>query len=196
MLGTATNNATVTVNNQPTYRKGDYWHRELSVDNSSALWLGVTNIAVQSDGINPDKVTNIVGNIFVSPATETITHDADGNITSDGRWEMQWDAENRLTNITSSASTPLASKRKVEYAYDYQGRMLRRTAYDGSSGSYVLTEDLKYVYDGWRCMAEINCYELNCRHNFGRSGVIGFLGRCPDWHLILWPNSRAEVIAL
>src|SRR5213592_1587550 len=47
VFGTATNTSTVTVNQQSTYRHGDYYRAELSVDNSSAaLWVGVTNVAV------------------------------------------------------------------------------------------------------------------------------------------------------
>src|SRR5207244_5342445 len=33
---------------------------------------------------------------------------------------------------------------------------IRQTTYDGSSGSYVVTEDFKFVNDGWRCIAELN----------------------------------------
>ncbi|NLH74599.1 MAG: RHS repeat protein, partial [Verrucomicrobia bacterium] len=36
------------------------------------------------------------GKVYVPPATESFTHDADGNLTSDGRWTYSWDAENRL----------------------------------------------------------------------------------------------------
>lgn len=42
--GSANSSATVTVNNQSTYRKGDYYRAELSVANSSAaIWQGITN---------------------------------------------------------------------------------------------------------------------------------------------------------
>jgi len=66
VFGTATNTSTVTVNQQSTYRHGDYYRAELSVDNSSAaLWVGVTNVAV---------------------TPEAFAYDADGNLTNDGRW--------------------------------------------------------------------------------------------------------------
>src|SRR5436190_769666 len=39
---------------------------------------------------------------------------------------------------------------------DANGRRIRRTSYDGSSGSYVATEDLKFLADGWRHVAELN----------------------------------------
>jgi hypothetical protein len=50
--GAATNTATVTVNLQPTYRKGDYFRAELTADNSaSPVYLSVTNIGVRPDWI-------------------------------------------------------------------------------------------------------------------------------------------------
>src|SRR5207249_7423452 len=53
ILGSAANTATVTVNNFSTYRKGDYFRDELSVDNTAAaVWPAVTNLAVLNDGTN------------------------------------------------------------------------------------------------------------------------------------------------
>jgi len=92
----------------------------------------------------------------VAKTAETFGYDADGNVTNDGRWSFTWDAENRLTQVQSLASGPTASKRKVVWEYDYGGRRDRQTTYDGSSGSYVTTEDLKFVSDGWRHIAELN----------------------------------------
>src|SRR5262245_38775597 len=65
VIGTATNAATVTVNNTPTYRKGDYFRVGLTIDNSaSAVYQGITNIAVLNNGTNADIITNITGNLF------------------------------------------------------------------------------------------------------------------------------------
>jgi len=79
----------------------------------------------------------------------------DGNLTNDGRWTYAWDAENRLTQVESLSSSPTASKRKVVWEYDGQGRRIRQTTHDLSSGD-VVTEDLKLVSDGWRHIAELN----------------------------------------
>src|SRR5690606_3040742 len=49
-----------------------------------------------------------------------------------------------------------ASKRKVVWQFDYRGRRMRQTTSDKSSGSYVVTEDLKFLSDGWRHIAELN----------------------------------------
>ena len=34
--------------------------------------------------------------------------------------------------------------------------MVRRTEYNDSSGSYVITNDLKFLHDGWHYLAELN----------------------------------------
>lgn len=154
--GSATNTATVTVNNQATYRHNDYFRAELTATNTSPLWFGVTNVAVLNNGTNADIVASTTGFVFVAQSPEVFSYDADGNMTNDGRWLLTWDAENRLLKAESLASTPTASKRKVEWSYDYQGRRVRQTTSDGSSGSYVVVEDLKFLSDGWRNIAELN----------------------------------------
>ena len=76
ILGSATNTATVTVNNQATYRYGDYFRAELTADNTaSAPWFGVTNVAVLSYGTNADIVVSTTGNVFVAQTPEAFTYD-------------------------------------------------------------------------------------------------------------------------
>jgi RHS repeat-associated protein len=139
----------VTVNSQTAYRKGEFFRKELAVNNASAsLW---TNMVVAASG-----QTSVTGNLFVANSPETFGYDADGNMTNDGRWALTWDAENRLTQAESLSSGPTASKRKVVWEFDAKGRRVRQTTSDGSSGSYVVTEDLKFLSDGWRHIAELN----------------------------------------
>ncbi len=140
---------TVTVNGGSTYRKWEYFRNERQVDNgSSALW---TNIVVAATG-----QTSITGNVFVAKSAEAFGYDADGNTTNDGRWAFTWDAENRLIQVESLNSSPNASKRKVVWEYDGKGRRIRQTTSDKSGGADVVTEDLKFVSDGWRHIAELN----------------------------------------
>ena len=136
------------MNGTTAYRKAEYFQSPVGTNNSSApAWFGVT---VASGGN-----TN-TGNIFVAKTPETFGYDADGNTTNDGRFTYAWDAENRLISAVSLTNTPTASQRKVTWQYDGKGRRIRQTTYDGSSGSYVVTEDLKFVSDGWRHIAELN----------------------------------------
>ena len=61
------------------------------------------------------------------------THDANGNMTSNGSQSYTWDAENRLVSVMQGPTT-LAS-----FVYDGMGRRLRKTA-----GSVTTT----YIHDG------------------------------------------------
>ena len=157
ILGRAHSNATVTINNQPTSRRGDYFRGELSVNNSTgAVYLTLTNLAVLQQGTNPDIVTTNSGHVLLARTPETFGYDADGNLTNDGQFTYTWDAENRLTKVESLSTAPTASKRRVTWEYDALGRRVRQTTHNGSTGAYVVTEDLKFLNDGWRCLAELN----------------------------------------
>jgi hypothetical protein len=84
IMGVSFATNTVTVNSQTAYRKGEYFRKELPVNSGSALW---TNIIVAATG-----QTSETGNVFVAKTPEAFTYDADGNLTSDGRWTNRWDA--------------------------------------------------------------------------------------------------------
>src|SRR5436190_9849824 len=146
-LELATN--TVTVNSATPYRHGEYFRKEISVVNSStSVW--------QSVSVAAPTETAVTGNVFVPKTSESFGYDLDGNMTNDGRFAFTWDAENRLLSVTSLSSGPQASSRKVTWEFDGKGRRIRQTSSDGSSGSYVVTDDLKFLADGWRHVAELN----------------------------------------
>lgn len=98
------------------------------------------------------------GSRFLAAATESFQQDDDGNLTQDGRWQYTWDAENRLTKVESLSNGPAASKRKVEYSYDAQGKMIRRLAsiWSVGSGSYQTSADNRFICDGWQQLADLN----------------------------------------
>src|SRR6266705_631060 len=82
VIGVTNTAATVTVSNQSTYRKTEYYRKELSINNASApQWQSVTNKAVQSGTTN-----TTTGNVFLPKTPESFIYDADGNLLSDGRW--------------------------------------------------------------------------------------------------------------
>ena len=82
VLGLANVSATVTVNGQGTYRRNEYFHKEVSVSNGSApVWQSVQTIA----SLGGSSTTN-TGNLYVAKTPEVYTYDLDGNLTSDGRW--------------------------------------------------------------------------------------------------------------
>ncbi len=159
VLGTASNNATVTLwgdNGQysPTTRKGEYFRGELYANNATgAVWLTITNVAVLNNGANPDIVTNAVGRTFVPKTTETFAYDADGNLTNDGRWSYTWDAENRITSFTRISSAPSGAKVKVDCQYDSRWRRTQKIVSTWNGSAYVAQSTNKFVYDGWNLIA-------------------------------------------
>ncbi len=140
---------TVTVNGQTAYRKWEYFRAELPTDNSSsALW---TSIAVSATG-----QSSVSGNVFVPQTPEQFLYDADGNLTQDGRWTYAWDAENRLTNMTSLATAPAGSQLKLDFAYDAKGRRIQKIVSTNNGSIYVPQYTNRFVYDGWNLVAILN----------------------------------------
>ena len=65
--------------------------------------------------------------------------DADGNLISFGAWGYGWDAENRLTSVTSNGVPVLSN------SYDYRHRRVRKA-------TPAAVRDM--VYDGWNLIQE------------------------------------------
>jgi len=119
----------------------------MTMTEANPVWLGITNVAVLPVDASNYVASLQTGHAFVPKTPETFTYDADGNLLSDGRWNYTWDGENRLVKVESRSDTPQASWGRVEWTYDALGRRNRQTTSDGSSGSWVVTEDLKFVSD-------------------------------------------------
>ena len=153
VIGIADARAAVTVNNQTAERKVEYYHLGLALSNSTALYPSITNKATYG------TTSTTTGHVFIPATPEYFNHDADGNLTSDGRWKYTWDAENRLTAMESITNgTPSASWRKLAFVYDAQGRRIRKTVQIGNTNATwgaVIFDNL-YVYNGWNLMVELN----------------------------------------
>jgi len=152
IIGIATNTATVTINNQSSYRKGDYYRTQLPLTNSaSAVYQSVTNLAVQNEGTNQDIIASNVGSIFLPQNPESFTYDADGNLTQDGRWTYTWDAENRPIGMTNITGVPSAAQMGLTFGYDYKGRRVSKIVTTAAS-----TNSLTFAYDAWNLIAILN----------------------------------------
>ena len=116
---------------------------------TNPVWLGITNAPVLAVDASHYVASIETGHAFVPKTPETFTYDADGNLLSDGRWNYFWDAENRLVRVESRTATPQQSWRTVQWQYDALGRRIRQTTWtwNAGSGTWVLTEDLKFVSD-------------------------------------------------
>ena len=142
-MGIANSATTVKVNNQPTYRRSQYFSKEVTANNANeAVWQPVTLTAALGN-----DSTSTSGHVFVPKTPETFTYDADGNLLSDGRWNYTWDAENRLVKVESRSDTPQASWRRVEWTFDPLGRRIRQTTSLWTNNTWAVVEDLKLISD-------------------------------------------------
>jgi YD repeat-containing protein len=75
---------------------------------------------------------------------------ADGNLTQGDRWTYTWDAENRLTSMTttSAAVGAGAPNQQLTFQYDYLGRRVRKTLSTWNGSAYAVTSDTVFLYDG------------------------------------------------
>ncbi|HSE16369.1 MAG TPA: DUF6402 family protein [Pyrinomonadaceae bacterium] len=184
VLGTANAAATVTVNDQATYRRGDYFYKELTVDNVSApAYPQVKAVGVRSGagGAGEDAVTQTTGHIYVPKNIEVYTYDDDGNLTSDGRWNYTWDAENHLSSMETIAAAPVAAKLRLEFAYDYVGRRIQKKVYvwNVPASSYQLQSTTRFVYDDWNLIAELDAAG-NLVRNYVWSSEVLLIGTGTD----------------
>ncbi|HEV2208262.1 MAG TPA: RHS repeat-associated core domain-containing protein [Verrucomicrobiae bacterium] len=141
IMGIAYATNAVTVNGQSPFRKGEYFRDQLSVNNaSSPVW--------QSISVAANWQTSISGNLFVPQTPEPFGYDLDGNLTSDGRWYYGWDAENRLIAMTNKTS--VGPQQVLLFTYDAKGRRIHKQVIGASAN------DLRFVYDGWNLLGEIN----------------------------------------
>ena len=180
VLGVAATGANVTVNAQTTYRKSDYFQKEIAVNNAAGpvyQQVDVVGAKNNAGGAGEDAVATQSGKVYVPQATETYAYDFDGNLTQDGRWVYTWDAENRLTSMTAIAAAPVTAKRKLDFAYDYMGRRVEKKVYDWNVGTsaYVLATTTRFVYDGWNLMAELDATGLVKKNYLWGQGVGGGL---------------------
>jgi RHS repeat-associated protein len=140
ILGIALANKAVYVNGQLAYRKGEYFRKELSVNNASApVWQQVT--------VTASGEPTVTGNLFVPRTPEPFSYDLDGNMTSDGRWNYTWDADNRLVKVESRSDTPQASWRRLEWPFDALGRRIQQRTLVWTNNAWALVEDLKFISD-------------------------------------------------
>lgn len=161
VLGSAHAAATVTVNNQATSRKGDYFSKELVVDNtSSPVYAPINVLAIRAGvgGNGEDAVMQSNSDVYLPKSVETYNYDADGNLTSDGRWNYTWDAENRLRSMQTIAAAPLEARKRLEFVYDYMGRRIQKKVYNWNTGTgaYALQSTTMFVYDNWNLIAELD----------------------------------------
>ena len=138
-IALATN--TVTVNGQGVYHKGEYFRKELSVNNAAGpVWQ-------QVDVTAPNETT-VTRHELVPQTPETFAYDADGNLTSDSLWTNVWNAENRLVLTESAAGVPSAARMRETWTYLPDGRWIERIVSTNNGSTYYPAGTNRYVWDG------------------------------------------------
>ena len=126
LRGEAATNATVTVNERPV------WRINQSIGGSAAP------TSARSGGN--------LGGEAAQTSPQSGAYDADGYMTSDGRFRYFWNGENRLV-MASNAEVV------VTYAYDHRGRMVTKTLC--ASAPLRLIKTTTYLWDDWNIIREI-----------------------------------------
>jgi RHS repeat-associated protein len=188
VLGVARANATVAVNgvSSDVSRKREYFHKALQVTNGTDAQITVTAARA---GFTSE--TN-KGHLFIPASPETFTHDAEGNLTQDGKWNYVWDFANRLISMETLSSVPTNAACKLLFAYDFRGRRISKKVY--AWNTITLTNDIltgytRFVYDGWNLIATLSS-DLSLLSSFcwgtdlsgteqGAGGVSGLLHMRP-----------------
>jgi RHS repeat-associated protein len=195
IVGAAYATATVTVNGNAAYRRGEYFQHALSVANAiGPVWQGVTNRAVLGTDTN-----TVTGSLLVPPATQNFFYDADGNLTNDAVWVYWWDGENRLAGMSNLTTVAEAGRRKLDFAYAHQGRRIEKVVSTWNGSAWAAQSTNRFVYDGWNLVAVLSS-DLRPLTSFlwgsdlsgtpqGAGGVGGLLA------VIDHANSRTNLVA-
>ncbi len=106
---------------------------------------GTNSFAVVAQSTTGTFTTN-QASVF-APNTVTFQYDARGNLTNDGVRLFIYDGENQLTNITVAGSW------RSQFVYDGLNRLRIRREYSWT-GSWSLTNETRYLYDGLLVLQE------------------------------------------
>jgi RHS repeat-associated protein len=161
--------SSVTVNGNPGVLYGDFTFASTS---GFALADGpntFTNIAINYYGTA--SATNVL--TVDLPASIQLQFDANGNLTNDGARSLSYDSENQLTNIMASGQW------RTDLLYDGLGRRRIVRDYAWQSGAWVLTNEVRYIYDGMLPIQERdsnNVTQVTYTRGLDLSTTLGKLG--------------------
>jgi RHS repeat-associated protein len=176
LRGVAVEGAVVEVNGPPPVARvagSEEWGWEAAVNNSSGpVWRPASMRARQA--LEPAQGQEAValrrGNVYVPPAQEVLSYDADGNLTADGRWTYTWDGENRLVAMETTAVAAAVGVPRVRLAfvYDADGRRISKRVWlgvvnpeNGGAVNWQLRLNRRFGYDGWNMVAEFTTTETS-----------------------------------
>jgi RHS repeat-associated protein len=101
------------------FRLLEYYQKKVSWTNTAAARF--EQVLVESDPTHAGSEKQLW--VFLPKDPEAFTHDVEGNLLQDGRWNYGWDGENRLIWMESRTDLPTAMPRqRVEFGYDFMSR--------------------------------------------------------------------------
>ena len=158
--GEADPDATVTVNENPTFRLGEYYFGSDTFDNSTASgYANLETYAVLASPTNgPDEVSAVTSQVYLAQSPESFAYDDDGNqtliTTKTGTWRVTYNGENRpvLWERVATDSNTLTSntQTRVSMSFDHQGR---RRSYIETSADGSTNHIDRFTYDNYICVA-------------------------------------------
>lgn len=162
-------------------REGDEFQIPVNTTTAGAAeWRGLEVTASRTGvGVGGGTVTTTrSGKLWFAASPESLQYDFDGNLTSDGRWSYQWDAENRLKAMETlpSAISAGVPPQRLEFAYDAQGRRVRKVvkSFNSTTQTMEVTSDMRFLYDSWNLMAE---FAMNLQSQMPNLGFAFAWGR-------------------
>ena len=143
--GYADADATVTVNEKPTYRYGEYFFGSDEFDNSQFAVEAelITSAVLPSPTNGPDEVCSVTSRVHIPKATQHFTYDLDGNLSTDGYYTFAYDSNNRLKTVSTNGVLILTN------FYDEKSRRVKKVTADA-----VIT----FFYDDWNLIEEHVAY--------------------------------------
>ncbi|MBR3922025.1 MAG: hypothetical protein IKJ45_02845, partial [Kiritimatiellae bacterium] len=141
----------------PTWRNGEYFYGGDYADNTAVPVFKEVEVAAVIPAATPDgwdEMSAVTGRVFVAQNPEQFTYDADGNMTSDGRFRYTWNGENRLVRAQELCAPTNRNPYTLTYAYDHRGRMVSKRITE-NNGNDTLVKSVSYLWDGWNIIREI-----------------------------------------
>ncbi|MGB8371200.1 MAG: RHS repeat-associated core domain-containing protein [Verrucomicrobiia bacterium] len=114
------------------------------------------------------------------PTSVSLSFDNNGNLTNDGTRTFGFDSENQLTNVT------VAGQWRSDYVYDGFNRRRIARDYNWNGSSWVETNEVHYIYDGYWLIQERNTNNaslvtytrgVDMSGSFPAGGIGGLLAR-------------------
>lgn len=164
VTGEAQADANVVINRQVPTRKDNLFWQELVAANSTAgAYLPVKTFAAKPGAATAgaDLLAQESRTLYVPPASQTLTYDADGNLQTDGRWTYTWDGANRLIAMEEQANASLTtaglSRQKLEFTHDPFGRRATKkvSTWDAGASAWIVQKRSVFVWHRWNLIAEL-----------------------------------------